>query len=310
MKHLQVAALFLLLAGLAAAQSPELFLPGIVSTGLNERDMAFSPDGKEMYYTIQSPRTGLSVIVHRSWDGKSWGEASVADFSGQYEDLEPAYHPDGSRLYFVSNRPRSGTGASADYNIWYTDKAAWGTPVYAGDIINSPGDEYYPSIARDGTVYFTAARPDARGKEDLYRARQAGNHFEPPVNLGDSINSVLDEFNAFVDPDQRFIILGIEKGPGDLGRGDMYISYYQQNHTWSRPVNLGPQINSPELDYCPFVYGGYLYFTSERPVGLFPDKRQDLQQIKQRLNSPGNGWGDVYRIPVTGLIRPDLLRHE
>ena len=62
----------LVLINRANAQQPEVFLPGKVSSGLNERDMAISPDGKKMYYTIQSPRAGVSVIVQRTWDGKNW----------------------------------------------------------------------------------------------------------------------------------------------------------------------------------------------------------------------------------------------
>ncbi len=305
LRHLQLAFLLLLLTIRVGAQQPEVFLPGKVSTGLNERDMAISPDGKEMYYTIQSPRAGVSVIVRRDWDGKNWSYARVADFSGQYEDLEPAFHPDGSRLYFVSNRPVSPNRPSSDYNIWYIDLKQVGplTPVYAGDEINSVGDEYYPSIANDGSVYFTAERPGARGKEDLYRAKWVNNKFEAPVNLGDSINSGLDEFNAFVDPGQRYVILGIENGPGDLGRGDLYISYHLPNGNWSRPKNLGAGINSPRLDYCPFVWNGYLYFTSERPNTLAHNKKLTLQQITDLLNSAGNGSGDIYRIKSDQLIR-------
>ena len=48
---------------------PRILLP--VSSGYNERDMAISPDGKDMYYTIQALRNGLSVIVHRNDEGQS-----------------------------------------------------------------------------------------------------------------------------------------------------------------------------------------------------------------------------------------------
>ncbi|MFN8312259.1 MAG: hypothetical protein U0289_05590 [Cyclobacteriaceae bacterium] len=303
-------ALVLLFTG-ARAQQPEIFLPGLVSTGLNERDMAIAPDGKEMYYSIQSQRAGVSVIVQRTWNGKGWGEARVADFSGQFEDVEPAFHPDGSRLYFVSNRPISSGRPSKDYNIWYVDIKRPGpvTAVYAGDEINSIADEYYPSVARDGSVYFTAARPDARGKEDLYRSKWVNNKFESPVNLGDSINSSLDEFNAFVDPDQRYIILGIENGPGDQGRGDLYISYHQPSGSWSKPVNLGPKINSSRLDYCPFVFDGYLYFTRERPVEFPHKEKTDLNQVRNFLESWGNGSGDIYRIKSEGLIEQNRRTH-
>lgn len=305
LQRLTLTCSLVLTMALARGQQPEVFLPGKVSSGLNERDMALSPDGKEMYYTIQSPRAGVSVIVHRTWDGKNWSEAEVAYFSGQYEDLEAAFHPDGSRLYFVSNRPISSNRQSSDYNIWYIDLTQKGPqiPVYAGDEINAGGDEYYPSVAKDGSVYFTAERPDARGKEDLYRARWVNNRFESPVNLGDSINSALDEFNAFVDPDQQYIILGIENGPADLGRGDLYVSYHRSDGKWSQPKNLGAPVNSARLDYCPFVWNGYLYFTSERPLKFSHVEKHDLTNIKRSLDSWGNGSGDIYRCKIEDVIK-------
>ena len=83
-------------------------MDGTVSTNLNERDMAISPDGKEMYYTIQSGKGILSTIVGRTKSASGWSDAEVASFSGVFNDLEPAFSPDGKRLFFCSNRPLSG----------------------------------------------------------------------------------------------------------------------------------------------------------------------------------------------------------
>ena len=76
---------------------PRILLP--VSSGYNERDMAISPDGKDMYYTIQALRNGLSVIVHRTMKANQWSDAEVASFSGQFSDLEAAFSPVGQRRY-------------------------------------------------------------------------------------------------------------------------------------------------------------------------------------------------------------------
>src|SRR4051812_24188531 len=83
---------------------PKVYLPNIVSSGYNERDMAISPDGGEMFYTIQALRTGVSVIIRRT-SADSWKSAEVAPFSGQYSDLEATFSPDGKKLFFASNRP-------------------------------------------------------------------------------------------------------------------------------------------------------------------------------------------------------------
>ena len=76
---------------------PKVFQPDKVSVGYNERDMAISPDGKEMFYTLLASRNVFSVIVHRKLVNGKWTDAEVATFSGQYPDLEPAFSPDGKK---------------------------------------------------------------------------------------------------------------------------------------------------------------------------------------------------------------------
>ena len=284
---------------------PQVLLPSIVSTGYNERDLAISPDGTEMFYTIQAPRNSTSVVVRRLLRDKDWGEAESAPFSGQYSDLEPAFSQDGRRLFFVSNRPLSADGKTKDYDIWYVNKTetGWSQPMNAGNQINSSVDEYYPSVTSDGSVYFTAQRADALGKEDIYKSHWTKDHFELPINIGPGVNSPLDEFNAFVDPAERYIIYGVESGESDLGRGDLYISYRNTDGSWTKAQNLGPNINSKRLDYCPYVYKGIFYFTSERvaPIGT-DNKKLSLKEIKTALDSWGNGWGDVYFLPVDQVV--------
>ena len=73
---------------------------------------------------------------------------------------------------------------------------------------------------------------------------------------------------------------------------------------WEKAKNLGAPINSARLDYCPFVYKGLLYFTSDRPVPLYTqDKKLTLKEFKAKMDSWGNGAdGDIYTVSITQLI--------
>lgn len=281
---------------------PKLFEPGKISTGKYERDMAISPDGKELYYTIQHPKTGYSQIVYCTKTNNGWSIPQMASFSGQFSDLEPAFSPDGKRLYFVSDRPLTQPGEKKDYDIWYTErkKDHWATPVNAGDKINSTANEFYPSVAKNGNIYFTAERKNGTGKEDIYVSVFKNGAYTDPTPLDSNVNSYVYEFNAFVDPGEKYIIYTSFGRPGDYGKGDLYISKKDSKGHWQPAVNMGAGVNSAWLDYCPFVTadGKTLYFTSERVIdeNLY-GKQKTFFDLDLFLNNAGNGNGDIYTVP-------------
>src|ERR1044071_4404135 len=83
-----------------------MFGEGTVSTTLNERDFAISPDGDEIFYTISTPRSTFQTIVScKRTSQNSWSSPEVVSFAGEYSDLEPVFSHDGKSLYFASNRP-------------------------------------------------------------------------------------------------------------------------------------------------------------------------------------------------------------
>src|SRR6185369_5054089 len=81
----------------AAPDTAAIFEAGIICTPLNERDMAISPDGKELLYTILNSPSGFHTLIYMRKDAKGqWSKPAVAPFSGQYSDLEPAFSADGN----------------------------------------------------------------------------------------------------------------------------------------------------------------------------------------------------------------------
>ena len=134
-----------------------LFAEGFVSTPMYERDMAISPDGTEMLYTTMVPFSNFQTIMYSKKSGSKWSQPEVVSFCGKYSDLEPAFSSDGKRLYFSSNRPLDGDKAK-DFDIWYVEKVngSWSEPKNLGSPINTSDKEFYPSLASNGNIYFTA----------------------------------------------------------------------------------------------------------------------------------------------------------
>ena len=170
-------------------------------------------------------------------------------------------------------------------------------------MVNSEQDEFYPSVTKSGNLYFTTQIETGKGKEDIVVCELKNGHYLPPVSLSESINSKGYEFNAFVDPDEQYILFSSFGRNDDMGHGDLYLSVKKDN-AWQPAVNLA-NLNSNALDYCPFVTWDkkYLFFTSSRASYKSPfSKRQSIEDLKKGLSDPGNGFDDIYWVRFDNVL--------
>jgi len=258
---------FLITISIAAQSKPKAFLPELFKNYPNVRDIAMSPDGNEIYFTVDDLKSRIAVIAFITKNGDAWSKPKTVSFTGNYRDLEPAFSHDGKRLYFVSNRPvDSTTIVSKDYDIWYVDKTetGWSKPKNMGSPINTDGHEFYPSLTKNGDIYFTTEREGAVGREDIFVSRLKNGAYQEPVSIKGGVNTKYFEFNAYVAPDESYIIFSAQRPKEGLGGSDLYISY-KKNGIWDKAA-LMENINSPYLDFCPFVdlKTNRLYFTSQK----------------------------------------------
>jgi len=179
----------------------------------------------------------------------------------------------------------------------------WGEPKNLENPINSPGNEWYPTIAANGTMYFGSDREGGKGRTDIYRSRLVNGKYAEPENLGDTINTQFNEFEALVSPDESFLILMAGGRPESKGGFDLYISY-NRNGAWTKPLNLGEQINSSANEYSPTISpdGKYFFWTSaQSSTDSAFEKRLNYQELMSKLQNPGNGLGDIYYIDLSAL---------
>jgi len=293
---------------------PQLFAPGIVSSGLNTRDVAMMPDGSELYFSVivgQRP----AIMVTRQVDGR-WTEPRVASFSGRYMDIEPCITPDGGRFLFLSNRPgpdRPEKPGWAYQDIWVMDRSGdgWSEPYPLGPPVNTEAPEYFPSVTIDGTLYFTREGEDRESA--IYRSRLIDGAYAEAERLGPEVNSGTARFNAFISPDETFIIVPILGREDSLGGVDYYVVFRNQDDSWSEPVNLGEKVNQDEgREWSPYVSpdGGCLFFMSSRTVeATEPLTNKSLDELLTLAGKPGAGSSDIWWVDaqVVYSLRPAEL---
>lgn len=274
----------------------------------NVRDFTISDDQDEIYFTVQSPLQEISRIAYMRLEGGSWTQPQLMGFSDIYSDMEAFLSPDQTRLYFASNRPISDSSAAVkDFDIWYVErshkKSAWSKPIPLGEPVNSKYDEFYPSLASNHNLYFTSERSQGLGKDDIYFCKWNGQSYGMPHLMDTSINGKGHEFNAFVSRDEDFIIFTKYNAQGGMGSGDLYISFKDTSGRWSSAVNLGPEVNTKSMEYCPFYDGknGILYFTSRRS-NLMPQKFKDLGHFQKTIAESANGFSKIYKIKIATIL--------
>ena len=296
-----------LIALQAAPGAPELFESGVISTGEFETHPCFTPDGKTLYFLRSKPNfTGWTIYESHRGDGGRWSAPRVAKFSGQHADADPFITADGWRMYFISSRPIDGA-QRGDMNIWMMRRdanGAWGEPEPLSAPVNSDGNEWFHTLAADGTLYFGSDRAGGHGGTDLYRCRVVDGKYQPAENLGDAVNSAADEFEPLIWPDQSRLIFMASGRDDGIGRGDLYISF-NRDGKWTKARCLPEPINSRAMEIGAHLAPGgeHLYFGSARRAhGAPPSTRPADDDERIRLGL-GNGLGDIYRLPVDRLPR-------
>ena len=286
------------------------FIPEIIKQFHNVRDVAISPNGDEVLFTVQNMSGTISNILQVTKNKNGWGTPTIASFSGMYFDLEPFFSHDGLKLYYASKRPLDHTDAKEkDFDIWYVERtnaqSSWSEPKNLGDSINSMYDEFYPSLAINGNLYFTRDNPNLNNKDDIYMSAFKNGNYTTPVALPNTINSTGYEYNAFIAPNESFIVFGAYNRPDGFGSGDLYISFKTEDG-WLPAKNLGNTINTTKMDYCPFVdlKTNTLYFTSKvdnSKISL--DRPLTTKELRTELNRYDNGLSRLYQVNINQILK-------
>jgi len=242
--------------------TPVAFAPGIVSSAAAfEFSIAFTPDGRELYFTRRLEGGSNTMMVSRLV-AERWTAPEEADFARGFPGSEPHITPDGHRLFFGSTRPRPGA-ERAEYGIWVVERLAdggWGQPKYHG-----PG--MYVSSARNGNLYMTDVTNPAGPGIVVYPWREG--RFGPPQRLEGGVNAPGMASHAFVAPDESYILFDSYFRPGGQGgEGDLWISFRASDGSWSDARNLGDVVNTPATTFCPMVSpdGQYIFYSTNRDI--------------------------------------------
>ena len=133
--------------------------------------------------------------------GKLWGATQLLQIKTDSNATvgHPALNYDESIMIFSSDM----TGGYGGKDLWITVKGKrnrWSDPINLGPLVNTPGDEMFPFLADDGTIYFASNGHIGMGGFDIYKTEKDQNGaYLLPVNLKSPINSFADDFGMIIE---------------------------------------------------------------------------------------------------------------
>ncbi len=209
-----------------AWMSPEA-IEDEINTEFDEGTCSFTGDGNTMYYTYCSedpefPRT--AEIYKSSRSGAKWNKGQRVEI---YKDsalmcAHPAIDPSGEYLYFVTDAP----GSFGGKDIWRITVSDIGSsyPENLGPEINTPGDEMFPYMKDDTTLYFASDGHPGMGGLDIFKATRNSKGDWTVENMKVPINSIGDDFGiTFEGENER----GFFSSNRNDGRGSDHIYSFE-----------------------------------------------------------------------------------
>ena len=166
-----------------------------------------------------------------------------------------------------------------EYAIRLTENPVPFEPVNLGDSVNSPLDEYWPSLSVDEEkLVFTVAlpsdnkHPDPRFnfQEDFYFSeKKSDGTWTKRKNIGPPVNTHQNEGAQSITADGDKLYYTHCRAEVDRGNCNIYFSA-EQNGKWSVPTPVGKPVNTVYREKQPSVSADdrILFFSSDRPGGM------------------------------------------
>ncbi len=205
---------------------PEPFdQPGVINTDIHEGTPSLNGDFNTMYFArcdMMGETKSYCQLLKTDKIDNIWTGSQVVFADSAANIGQPCLSSDELTLVFSSDMK----GGKGGKDIWVASRESkdkkFGLPVVFGPGINSPGDELFPYLLDDTTLYFASNGYEGYGGLDIYRSVKRNNTWGPPENMLAPINSGYDDFGILIKvPGEEGYFTS--NRPGGKGGDDIYL---------------------------------------------------------------------------------------
>lgn len=197
------------------------FHDGPLSFYNNDTRVAFTRnDLRDSKKSKGTSRVNLKIFLANCSNPLAWTEITPFEHnSDAFSVGHPALNSNGTVMFFSADMP--GGFGGADLYISYNYDGSWSEPKNLGPSINTTGNELFPTMFNDTTLYFSSTGLGGFGGLDIFMSSFKNNRLSKPKNMGSPINSISDDFSIKMDGNGRKGYFSSNRS-GGIGRDDIY----------------------------------------------------------------------------------------
>lgn len=241
----------------------------------------------------------IDVNVAKSINPNIKTERLTEKINSPYDEINPVISPDGKRLYFGRKFHPENLGGKADpEDIWYSEwddkRGEWAQAKNAGNALNNKNSNFLCSVTPDGNsmLLIVGNVGNTKGKKapldnGVSIVTKTSDGFSKPLPLNiDGYQNESSKASFYLSNNRKVLLLAIET-PEGFGGLDLFVSLRKEDGSYSSPVNIGKNINTPSDEVAPFLAADdkTLFFSSNGRSGfgmedIYITKRLDDSWLK------------------------------
>lgn len=274
-------------------------LGNAVNTVYSEVQPMISHDGNTLYFTrkdcpgnTNGPRDDIYVSTKDESGNFTKATNLGKPVNNSDYNSVSGISADGNTLLVSGLYNENGANIGDGFCEFTKSSGSWSKPKNL-KVKNYYNDNIYSesNYGPNGDVLVLAIeRKDTKGGKDIYIAlKQADGTFGAPFNAGSVVNSFDDEISPFLAGDNKTLYFASE-GLSGYGASDVFMTRRLDDTwtNWSKPINMGPEINSKEWE---------AYFTI--------DAKGEWAYMVSTNHSVGKS--DIFRFKIPNELKPDTV---
>lgn len=213
----------------------------------------------------------------RDLHAQSTAENLGPQVNSEYNEINPVIAPDGKTLYYARiSHPQNTNGDKGSQDIWFSEldpSGQWGPSRRMAFPLNKEEYNCLYSITPDGSTMlikgaYTNGNYETRG---FSLSKRGPNGWSAPqkINLPSYENMSKGQFDCgYLSADGKTLLMAFSEKKNSK-EDDIYVSFRQKDGSWSKPMNIGADVNTDFTETTPFLApdGVTLYFSSDRTGG-------------------------------------------